>query len=90
MNSKHVGKKGRSTGDLAPAVKWRGRWVEWFTDDTWRFHTCLRCEGELEGDNQDGYGPECRRRRPLDWRTARRKALKEDRAAYRADKAALW
>lgn len=81
---------GRSTSNPAePAVKWRGRWVEWLTDGSWRFHTCLRCEGALEGASQDGYGPECWRRRPLDWRTARRKALQEDRRNYRADRAAM-
>lgn len=69
------------------SVKWRGRWVEWLTDGTWRFHTCIRCEGPLKTPNQDGYGPECKRRRELDWRLTRRMKLAEDRAHYRQERA---
>lgn len=67
-------------------VAWRGEFVEVTTDEEWRFHTCIRCHGELKKPNQDGYGPECKRHRPLDWRTERRKVLNEDRKRYREDR----
>ena len=70
-----------------PSVKWRGRFIEWLTDDTWRFHTCLRCEMPLKTPTTEGYGPECRRRRPLDWRAQVRNARAEDRARYQRERA---
>ena len=68
---------------------WRGEFIELAADGkTWRFHTCIRCHGAMKKPNHTGYGPECKARRPLDWRTERRKALAGDRAAYRAWRAA--
>lgn len=66
-------------------VAWRGEWIEVLTDRSWRFYRCIRCEGTLKTPTQEGYGPACKRRRPLDWRTERRKKLKEDRIRYRQD-----
>lgn len=68
-----------------PTVKWRGQWIEWLSDDSWRFHTCLRCERAMTTPTQNGYGPECLRRRPLDWRTQVRRARAEDRKRYQQE-----
>lgn len=74
---------------MTVAVAWRGEFVELGVDGEWRFHRCIRCDGALSKPNQDGYGPECKRHRPLDWRTERRKKLNADRRRYREDRAAL-
>lgn len=67
---------------------WRGEYVEIAGDgETWRFYRCLRCGGELtDPDNQEGYGPDCKKRRELDWRTTRRETLKADRQRFRVDR----
>jgi len=72
----------------ASAAKWRGEYVEIDADgESWRFYRCLRCGGNLtDPANQEGYGPDCKKRRELDWRTTRREALKADRERYRTDR----
>lgn len=75
---------------MPDAPIWRGEFVELAADGkTWRFHTCLRCHAPLKTPNHDGFGPECRNKRALDWRRERREALAKDRAAYRADRSSF-
>jgi len=65
---------------------WRGAYIEVAANgEDWRFYRCLRCGKDLTSPNsEDGYGPECKKRRPLDWRAQQRKARKEDRETWRA------
>jgi len=70
---------------MTVTIAWKGEYIEVLTDRSWRFYRCIRCGGELKTPTQDGYGPACKQRRPLDWRTERRKILKEDRQRYRQD-----
>ena len=67
------------------SAAWRGAYVETDGEGNWRFYRCLRCDKNLNVANDEGYGPECKKHRPLDWRSARREALKADREAYRRD-----
>lgn len=43
----------------------------------------MGCGKPLKEAGDHGYGPECKRKRPLDWRSEQRKALAADRASYR-------
>lgn len=66
---------------------WQGEYVEVTPDGiNWRFHSCLRCGKPLKTPNDEGYGPECKKHRPLDWRTEKRKALAADRELWRRNR----
>jgi hypothetical protein len=42
-------------------AKFIGQWITWWDDDSWEFHSCVRCGEPLTGKRsiKRGYGPGC-------------------------------